>query len=175
MDWREILRLLLRSLAILLLLFCAAGLADDLPAPAKVRILVYGVDSVAKCAGPIKALQDELQTLRYPDGWTIGIVCNPLAWDMLLRIADPPPTRTAFSNFIKHSTVLNAAIFRESRFSYRHTLAHELAHVTCQCADERKAEQLARKLQRTPPPLQPRQNAAVTTAPATVSHRGSTP
>jgi hypothetical protein len=171
---RETLKRLLRSLA-LLLLCSAAAFGADLAAPSHVRILVYGVDDVAKCAGPVKALQAELQTLPYPEGWTIGIVCNPLAWESLLRIADPPPTRTAFTNFIKHSTVINAAIFHEVRSSYRHTLAHELAHVTCQCADERKVDQMARKLERIPPPAQSQQAATVTAAPVIGSHGGSTP
>ena len=142
-------RHLLHWLALVLL--CATGAcAAESDAP-QVRILVYGVDDLADCAEPIQALQAELRTLPYPSGWTIGIVCTPVAWEALLRIADPPPTRSAFSNFIRRSTVINAAIFRQIRSSYHHTLLHELAHVTCQCTDEHKAEQLARKLERTPP------------------------
>ncbi len=166
-------RTLLRTLACLLLC-TAAVFAADAPAPAGVRILVYGVDDLAKCAEPIKALQAELQTLHYPDGWTIGIVCNPLAWESLLRIANPPPTRTAFSNFIRRSTVVNAAIFREQHSFYRHTLAHELAHVICLCGDEYKAEQMARKLERTPRAAPPTQTAA-TASVALGRHSGSTP
>lgn len=163
-------RLLLRLLVPLLLLCSAAALAVDPSVPSRVRILVYGVEEVAKCAEPLKALQTELQTMPYPEGWTIGLVCNPLAWDSLLRIASAPPTSTAFTNFIRHSTVINAAVFHEARSSYRHTLAHELAHVTCHCADERQAERLARKLERTPP-AQPRQTASATPA----AHRGTAP
>lgn len=154
-------RHLLHALA-LLLLCSAAALGADLSTPSHVRILVYGVDDVARCAEPIKALQTELQTMRYPDGWTIGIICNPIAWQSLLRIADPPPTSTAFTNFIRHSTIINAAIFHQVRSSYRHTLLHELAHVTCHCADERVVEQLARELEHLPPPAQPRQTATAT-------------
>lgn len=171
---RETLKLLLRSLASLLL--CSAvALGADLAGASHVRILVYGVDDIAKCAGPIKALQAELQRMPYPDGWTIGIVCNPVAWESLLRIADPPPTRTAFTNFIKHTTVINAAIFHDMRSSYRHTLAHELAHIDCQCADERKVEHMARKLEQARPPAQSQQSATVTAVPPIGLHGGSTP
>jgi len=141
------------------LLCSAAVMGADLPASRYVRILVYGVDRVAQCAQPVKELQAELQTLAYPDGWTIGVVCTPVAWESLLKIADPPPTQAAFTNFIRHSTVVNAAIFRLRRSQYRHTLAHELAHVVCQCKDENTAEQMARSLERTPPSLPMRQTA----------------
>jgi hypothetical protein len=83
--------------------------------------------------------------MRFPDGWTLGIVCNPVAWQKILRIADPPRTNRAFSNLILRSTALNSAIFRDSRSGYRHTLAHELGHALCQCADEARAEQFAMK------------------------------
>lgn len=157
-------RPLLRLFA-LLLLCAAAAFAADAAAYSGPRILVYGVNDLAKCSGPIKALQAELQSMSYPDGWTIGLVCNPIAWERLLRIADPPPTHTAFTNFIKHSTVINAAIFHEPRSSYRHTLAHELAHVTCQCADEHKADQLARQLERVAPPIQRQTAKAIVVEP----------
>jgi hypothetical protein len=108
-----------------------------------VRLMIYGADSVSQCAAPVKALQTELQTLPYPDGWTIGVVCNAVAWEEIVRIANPPQTSTAFSNLIRRSTVLNAAIFREPRSKYRHTLAHELGHANCNCKDEDKAEEFA--------------------------------
>jgi hypothetical protein len=148
-------------------LLCSVAMKGaDLPAWPQVRILVYGVDQLAHCAQPVKELQAELQTLAYPDGWIIGLVCTPVAWDSLLRIADPPPTRTAFTNFIRHSTVVNAAIFRLPRSVYRHTLAHELAHVLCQCKDENQAEHMARSLERMPAHAPVRQTASATTSAA---------
>ncbi len=111
--------------------------------PRGVRVLVYGARKIGDCAAPIRALQAELPTLPFPDGWTIGVVCNAVAWDQILHIADPPPTDTAFSNLIKRSTVVNAAIFRQSRAQYHHTLAHELGHAECNCASEWKAERFA--------------------------------
>ena len=134
---------LLWSLAALLLLLSPAP-AQDAPT-AKVRILIYGAETLSECAGPMKALQAELPTLHFPDGWTLGIVCNPMAWQKILHIADPPRTNRAFSNLILRSTVLNSAIFRGSRSEYRHTLAHELGHAHCRCKDEAQAEPVALK------------------------------
>jgi hypothetical protein len=110
-----------------------------------VRILIYGAETVEQCAAPVKALQAELPTLDFPEGWTVAIVCNRIAWEQVLRIADPPPTSTAFSNLVRHSTVLNSAIFRQSRYQYRHTLEHELGHAKCMCGSEQQAEQFARR------------------------------
>ncbi len=108
-----------------------------------VRVLVYGARKIADCAAPLKALDAELPTLPFPDDWTIGIVCSAVAWEQIVHIADPPPTDTAFSNLVKRSTVVNADIFRRPRSEYHHTLAHELGHAQCRCADEWKAERFA--------------------------------
>lgn len=129
-------------LATLLLLMSAAQAQT---AHGRVRILVYGARTVGECAAPVKALQAELATLQFPAGWTMGIVCNPLAWEQILRIADPPQTDSAFSNLLRHSTVLNAAIFSGSRRMYRHTLVHELGHAICMCGSEQRAEDFAAK------------------------------
>jgi hypothetical protein len=123
-------------------LFLSAVVAQD-ARQAGIRTLVYGADTVAHCAAPVKALQRELPALQFPDGWTLGIVCNPIAWAEILQIADPPRTSSAFSNLIRHSTVLNAAIFRAPRAIYHHTLAHELGHATCNCSSEKTAEEFA--------------------------------
>jgi hypothetical protein len=134
---------LLWSLAPLLLLVSSAQAQES--AAGEIRVLVYGVDTVEQCAAPVKALQAEMQTMRFPQGWTLGIVCTPVAWEEILKIADPPRTNRAFSNLIRRSTVLNSAIFRDSRALYRHTLAHELGHAMCDCNDEHKAESYAVK------------------------------
>jgi hypothetical protein len=131
------------SLASLLLLLACAHAQDA--ATGRVRILIYGADTVSECAGPLKALQAELPTLRFPDGWTVAIVCNPVAWQRILRIADPPRTSRAFSNLLLRSTVLNSDIFKDLRSHYRHTLAHELGHALCHCENEARAEQFALK------------------------------
>jgi hypothetical protein len=44
--------------------------------------------------------------------------------------------------------VLNGAIFHEFPPRYRHIMAHELAHIQCNCADESYADSLADKLEK---------------------------
>ncbi len=132
-------------LFLLLLLFTRAS--AQVPAKPLPKLLVYGVDKLADCTEEYQAVQQELATLRYPPNWTIGVVCNQSAWDSLIDIAHVH-TQTGFTNLYKHTTVINARKFRESRLRFRHTLAHELGHITCQCDSEERAEELAARLER---------------------------
>lgn len=111
------------------------------------KLLVYGVDKLSDCNEEIAAVQQGLADLQYPGNWTIGVVCNQSAWNTLIALARVR-TQTGFTNLQKRTTVINAHKFRESRARFRHTLAHELGHVTCQCESEDKAEEVAMRLER---------------------------
>jgi len=91
-------------------------------------------------------LQAELKDLRFPDHWTIEITCTPIAWQQAQQRAGGVPTTTAFSQLNNRVTVLNGAIFRALRSSYRRVIAHELGHVTCGCSDEYDAEKMGVRL-----------------------------
>src|SRR3954463_649804 len=112
------------------------------------HINLLGVKQVRDCAIPLDRLKAELQTLAYPVEWVILIGCTPLAWENAWRRAGQPPTRTGFTSLQARVTVLNGAIFRGLQAEYRHTIAHELAHIRCACADDRRAEHGAARLLR---------------------------
>ncbi len=132
-------------LVLLLLLFTMASAQSG--ASAGPKLMVYGVDKLADCAAEYQAVQQELATLAYPSNWTVGVVCNQNAWNSLIAFARVH-TQTGFTNLQKHTTAVNARKFRDSRVRFRHTLAHELGHVTCQCDSEERAEELANRLER---------------------------
>lgn len=98
-------------------------------------------------------LRDELRTLAYPPGWTLAIMCTPVRWEALLRSADIRNTSAAFTRISERITVFNGAIFREFPPRYRHIMAHELAHIQCDCRDEVAADKLAGKLEKISVPM----------------------
>ena len=112
------------------------------------HIKAFGVKQVQECAGRIAALSAELQTLRFPEGWTIAIACTPVAWNESLRLAEYPLTASAFTSLHTRITVLNGAIFSGLRTEYRGSIAHELGHIVCNCVNEVRADAAARRLER---------------------------
>jgi hypothetical protein len=144
-----------------LLLLCVCGWAAHLAAAdqpktapalpavsayAPIRILLDGAKTAADCQFPADTLRHELETFHFPPGWTLGIVCNPVRWEELLLKIDPPRTHTAFTKLSIRTTVFNGTIFQDFPASYRLTIAHELAHIHCQCADEARANSIAADL-----------------------------
>jgi hypothetical protein len=124
---------------------CLDGNSQPQPA---LYIKAFGVRQVQECATLIKALSAELQTLHFPRGWTIAIACTPVAWNESLRLAEYPPTASAFTSLRTRITVLNGAIFSGLRTEYRSSIAHELGHIICDCANEVRAGVAARRLER---------------------------
>ena len=146
--------------AFLLVLTSFSALAADksttTPEPrvspeAPIRIVLDGTRHPGDCVKEGKQLQAELQTLRYPPGWTLAIMCTPVRWDSILREADVRNTDAAFTRISERITIFNGDIFREFPPNYRHIMAHELAHITCNCADEGRTEKIAHELERTSP------------------------
>jgi hypothetical protein len=113
-----------------------------------IHIVLDGAQKPSDCMTEGRIVQNEMQTLPFPPGWTVAIMCTPVRWQTILQQADSPPTQTAFTSFSQRLTILNGAIFRGFPATYRHTLAHELAHVQCQCKDEARAERLAKELEK---------------------------
>ena len=111
-------------------------------------IKTFGVKRVQDCGRPVSTLSVELRTLHFPAGWTIAIACTPVAWNESLRLAEYPPTNSAFTSLRARITVLNAVIFARLRSEYRRSIAHELAHILCNCANEVRVEEIARRLER---------------------------
>lgn len=116
--------------------------------PREAAIVLDGAHKPADCAVERDLVQKELQTLQFPPGWTLVIACTQLRWDALFHQLHPPYTRFAFTGLADRVTVLNGAMFHEFPPNYRHVIAHELAHVKCNCSDEQKAEELAFRLEK---------------------------
>jgi hypothetical protein len=117
--------------------------------PAPIHIVLDGTRKPGDCKAEGLAVQQELQTLPFPPGWTIAIMCTPVRWDVILREADIRNTHAAaFTRPKERITILNAAIFHDFPLNYRHIMAHELAHIRCGCADEAVAEKLAFELEK---------------------------
>lgn len=93
-----------------------------------------------------------VQTIRslpspYPEDWTIVVTCSDGDWEFLQRKADALQTDRAFTNLKAKITVVRGEMFLNP-FPFRPPrliLLHELGHITCQCANEEKAEEWARK------------------------------
>jgi hypothetical protein len=142
----------------ILLLFCAPAIfAGDIPSQPShspearfPKFSLFGVKTLSECAPILAAARSTLASLRssYPADWTIDIACTDMEWQRIQQMADQHKTNTAFSILEKRHTIINGAIFRGWRSSYRRTLSHELGHILCNCASERVAEQLATKMER---------------------------
>jgi hypothetical protein len=141
----------------LLLIFCTStAFAGDIPSQPShsseatlPKFSLYGAKTLAQCAPILEATRSTLASLRssYPADWTIDIACTDMEWQRILQMADQHKTNTAFSRLEKRHTIINGAIFRKFRSSYRRTLSHELGHILCNCASERVAEELAAKME----------------------------
>jgi hypothetical protein len=103
--------------------------------------VLLGVRQIAECGPQLQRLQAESPELGFRSDWTVVIACTSLAWEGARTKAGRPPTKTAFTSLQAKITVLNGAIFYDLRGEYRHTLAHELGHIECNCSDEGRAEQ----------------------------------
>jgi hypothetical protein len=136
--------------------------------PEPIHIALDGARKPGDCMQEGKAVQQELQTLHFPPGWKIAIVCSPVRWQILTQPMDTPHTPIAFTRPNQRLTALNGAIFHEFPPHYRHILAHELGHIQCNCADEALVEQLASKLEKNKGPrseqMKPDRMADVTDA-----------
>jgi len=117
---------------------------------APIRIVLDGERRPGECVPEGKRLQAELETLHYPAGWTLAIMCTAVRWDSILREADVRNTHVAFTRISERITVFNSNIFHDFPQNYRHIVAHELGHINCNCADEGKAEELAHEMEKAP-------------------------
>jgi hypothetical protein len=113
------------------------------------KFSLYGVKTLAECAPILESTRAALASLQssYPADWTIDIACTDVEWQRILMMADQHKTNTAFTMLEKKHTIINGAIFRGWRSTYRRTLSHELGHILCNCASESVAEKLAAKME----------------------------
>jgi hypothetical protein len=116
--------------------------------PEPIHIVLDGARKPGDCLLEGEAVRKEVQTLPFPPGWKIAIMCTPVRWATLIEQVNPPRTHTAFTSLNQRITVLNGAIFHDFPLRYRHTMAHELAHIQCECTDEGYAEKLADELEK---------------------------
>lgn len=112
------------------------------------KITLFGVKTIEQCSPALKALQAELKTLNYPPEWKVGILCTPVAWNELVRKSELSNVHTGITELKEKYTFLNGAIFTGWPQEYRHTIAHELGHIYCNCVSEYKAEKLAFNIER---------------------------
>jgi hypothetical protein len=116
-----------------------------------IHIVLDGARKPGDCVEEGKAVQKELQTLPFPPGWKIAIMCTPVRWQAITSPLDQPAgTPEAFTVASQRLTVLDGAIFHQFPPHYRHVMAHELAHIQCKCSDEIRAEKLAHNLEQAP-------------------------
>jgi len=113
----------------------------------KVSIFLDGARHAGDCKLEESLLLTELHQLHFPAGWRIAIVCTSLRWQQILQQRDLHYNTRGFTNLKSQLTVLDGVIFREFPSNYRHIIAHELAHIQCQCRDETMAERIARDLE----------------------------
>jgi hypothetical protein len=113
-----------------------------------IHIVLDGAKNPGDCVAEGEKVNTELQTLHFPPGWRVAIMCTPVRWQAILQQADVRNTDAAFTRISERITILNGDIFRVYTTNYRHIMAHELAHIMCTCADEGKAEKIAHKLER---------------------------
>jgi hypothetical protein len=131
-----------------------------------IHIILDGAHKPGECMVEGRAVDREVRELQYPAGWTVAIMCTPVRWEEILQQVNPPRTDAAFTRISQRITVVNGAIFHEFPSHARHILAHELAHIQCNCADEYRVEKLAFTLEKTH--VRPRvERAATPAAPAT--------
>jgi hypothetical protein len=117
--------------------------------PQPIKIVLDGARKSGDCMVEGRAVQQAVQTLRFPAGWTIAIMCTPVRWEQLIQQVNPPRTHAGFTRISERITVLNGAIFHEFPPKYRHILAHELGHIQCGgCNDEGYVEKLAFQLEK---------------------------
>ncbi len=127
----------------------SVSVAGGVPKPDPIRIVLDGAHRPGECLEEGKLVQKEVQTLVFPPGWTIAIMCTQVRWEQILQQANPPLTHAAFTRMSQRLTVLNGAIFHEFPPNYHHIMAHELGHIRCGgCADEGYVEKLAVRLEK---------------------------
>ena len=120
---------------------CVPAVRVKAQSAAHASVVYLGVGHpTGACLAKLQTLDRELQSFPFPSDWTLEVACDPVIWQQALRRADFPRTSTAFTGIKPKITVLNGAIFENGATFYRHTLAHELGHIRCQCGDEALAE-----------------------------------
>jgi hypothetical protein len=161
---------LLPKLALLLSLLLLPAFAEDtgasvrgtatpdaakpelLTKPEPIKIVLDGARRPGECVEEGKLVQKEVQTLVFPPGWTIAIMCTMVRWEQIVEQANPPLTHAGFTRMSQRLTVLNGAIFHDFPPNYRHIMAHELGHIKCGgCTDEGYVEKLAVQLEKGKP------------------------
>ncbi|MFB3917758.1 MAG: hypothetical protein ACE14M_13580 [Terriglobales bacterium] len=131
----------MRRYFVVLSLLTASCFAAD-----RVNIKYYGCADLKHCQVEHDGVMLALQTLHFPNDWTIYIMCSRVHWEDARIKANSPNTRTAFTLLDSRLTVINGAIFGGLPGQYRRILAHELGHIECQCADEEKVQKIAHRL-----------------------------
>lgn len=113
--------------------------------PASWRIMT--IDPVpGDCGAQMAAVQQALVDFDVPSARVIGqpvsrqfgwiVICDERTW---FRLRNSPPyarlrTRTGMTDFTNHVVYLNG--FGRSASALRDTVAHEMGHMLCRCAEE---------------------------------------
>lgn len=157
---------LLLTVFVLILISPEQNLAESSVSIFPIHIILDGAKP-GECQFELSSLQKELRDLHFPAGWTIAVMCNPVRWKMAVQHSDATGSSAAYTGLRKRMTVVNGAIFREFPARYRQILAHELAHIVCNCSDEDRADKLARALEKPPVPQVSRETDADLQKPGT--------
>lgn len=114
-------------------------------------------DRVSDCSGAVAAVRQSLEEFDIPParrlsltvsrGFSWVVICDERAW---FRLKAQPEyrrvaTRTGMTDFPNHVVYLNG--FGRSPAELRETVAHEIGHQICGCADESVAEQNRMRLE----------------------------
>ena len=115
-----------------------------------VKVISVGVKRPAECRA-LEPLVADLNSVQFPNGWTIFVACTASAWDDAVRQLDTwGRTNVAMTSQARHFTVINGAVYspafdwtRTRQRTGKEILRHELGHIFYR-DDEDEAGQSAR-------------------------------
>jgi hypothetical protein len=121
---------------------------------ANYSVMLWSVSSIdpqpADCADRVASVRDALSDLSVPSAVRLGrpvsrefswvVVCNERTW---FNLKNSPRyarvnTISAMTDFADHVVFLNG--FGRDADALRDSVAHEMGHILCECADERQAD-----------------------------------
>jgi hypothetical protein len=143
-----------RLIAVASVLACALAVCVAKAEDPAYKVALWSVASIdadpADCADQVQAVRDALAVFDVPASrpfkvtvsreFSWVVVCNERAW---FHLRNEPRyarvnTNSAMTDFPNHVVFLDG--FRHSPAALRDSVAHEMGHMLCQCADEGEAD-----------------------------------
>jgi hypothetical protein len=105
-----------------------------------IKVVALGT-TVEACKYAVEPTFTLVRQLGYPPDWNVAIACTEIAWKQLKERIDAR-SHYAFTLLKQRITFVRGEIFKrppEWDFVPEEVFKHELGHIRCNCADERKA------------------------------------